>query len=645
MNSDQRIFTARAVIVGALLSCLLVVMDHWSISIVRGSHLAIDHMPAGGIFLFLVMTLLVNPLLGGRARRPAAFRPAELLVIYTMLLMTASVSTMGLGAQLLPTLAAPTYYATSENRWAELLLPYLRPALAPVDLEVTRPFFEGLPAGAAIPWRAWVAPLASWGLFLAVLYYVTICAMSIIRREWVERQRLAFPLIQLPVAMITPGPGRLPALFRNRLFWLGFAVPCLVSTLIGLNHYIPGLGAPRLVQSFPAFRGTTSFVFRLSFPALGFSYLISTGTALSLWFFSLLYRCLEGWFNITGVSSSEYMGPYAAGGPIFAALGTGAFAAYFFYNIYLARAHLSSVFRKATGRAPEVDDSEESMSYRHAFWGLVIGLAFLAGWLTWAGMSPRTALLFLGAAFLFWFTLTRIITESGLSTTRTPSFAGAQVVSGLGSQSLGTSELLALGLTFPFHADLRTFPASAAAHVEKIFENRPRRASTRPLPWVMLGALLIAFVVSTAMVLHLAYRHGGINLSTWYYINGPRLPYNFAATFLSHPTTASMAAWLHRSLGAGLMFLFSFLQNRFLWWPLHPIGFSVGMVTYVNSLWFSIFLAWLVKTVLLRYGGPRVYEGGKPVFFGLILGQYTAAVIWFLIDMLTGHSGNVIFWI
>ena len=94
---------------------------------------------------------------------------------------------MGLGCQLLPMLAAPSYYATPQNKWAELILPHIKPLILPKDISVTAPFFEGLPKGAAIPWGAWALPLFSWVIFLMVLYFVTICAVSILRKEWVER--------------------------------------------------------------------------------------------------------------------------------------------------------------------------------------------------------------------------------------------------------------------------------------------------------------------------------------------------------------------------------------------------------------------------------------------------------------------------
>ena len=163
--------------------------------------------------------------------------------------------------------------------------------------------------------------------------------------------------------------------------------------------------------------------------------------------------------------------------------------------------------------------------------------------------------------------------------------------------------------------------------------------------WVMLLAIFIGFAVSSLVVMKLAYTKGGINLNGWYFVGGPQAPYNYVADHLNNPAGPSKLGWLCRIAGAGIMFILMFLRNRLIWWPLHPLGFTVGMVWLVDNLWLSIFLAWFIKTLLLRYGGPKVYENGKPFFFGLILGQYSAAVVWFIINFLTHTTGNGVFWI
>ena len=98
-------------------------------------------------------------------------------------------------------------------------------------------------------------------------------------------------------------------------------------------------------------------------------------------------------------------------------------------------------------------------------------------------------------------------------------------------------------------------------------------------------------------------------------------------------------------LGAGLMAVLVFMKGRFLWWPFHPIGFAVGFSRLVrNQAILSIFIAWLVKTVIMKYGGVKVYRKARFFFLGLILGQYVIAILWFVIDAMTGTVGNRVFY-
>ena len=87
-----------------------------------------------------------------------------------------------------------------------------------------------------------------------------------------------------------------------------------------------------------------------------------------------------------------------------------------------------------------------------------------------------------------------------------------------------------------------------------------------------------------------------------------------------------------------------FLRHRFLWWPLHPIGFPIASTyTIVSYGWFAIFTAWLCKTIILRYGGVGAYRTMLPFFLGLILGEFTTAGVWVFIDGAYGIEGNMIF--
>ena len=92
----------------------------------------------GAIFLFFILVFAVNGLVSLIARRFELSR-ADLVLVYSMLLMAVTLPTWGLMFFLIGTMVFPYYYATTENRYAELfhdLIPSWmvpQPEKAPVE--------------------------------------------------------------------------------------------------------------------------------------------------------------------------------------------------------------------------------------------------------------------------------------------------------------------------------------------------------------------------------------------------------------------------------------------------------------------------------------------------------------------------------
>ena len=61
--------------------------------------------------------------------------------------------------------------------------------------------------------------------------------------------------------------------------------------------------------------------------------------------------------------------------------------------------------------------------------------------------------------------------------------------------------------------------------------------------------------------------------------------------------------FLFMALGGVIMLVMTALTYRFPGWPLAPVGFTVAFADVTRLLMFSLFLAWLVKMLLLRIGG------------------------------------------
>lgn len=83
----------------------------------------------------------------------------------------------------------------------------------------------------------------------------------------------------------------------------------------------------------------------------------------------------------------------------------------------------------------------------------------------------------------------------------------------------------------------------------------------------------------------------------------------------------------------------SVLRDRFFWFPIHPIGLALGLAGPFQWNFFSIFLAWTTKVIVLRYFGAKGYSLTRPFFLGLILGNFVSAGLWLIITALTGMPG------
>ena len=640
----ERFSLWRAILVGGLLCVLVPVMAHLSINIVQASYMAIDFMPVAAMALFFVLVFVLNTLLRAVSPAAALTRP-ELLVVYGMLIVCSSIASMGLGSQLFPIMCAPFQYATVENRWADTVLPHMPRWLAPSQEAITG-FFLGLKEGQSVPWGAWVAPLAAWLVLLGPAYFVMIALMVILRKQWVEREHLIFPLTVLPAIMSEPPEGRrlLGPFFRNPGMWIGFGIVFLLMSSTALHGYYDFFPAPILSDSVPIFRQTTSLAIRLSFPVLGFAFLINKDLAFSLWFFNLVFLCVTGTFNVIGVRLNENLGIYGSSAtPILAYIGMGSMAAFVLAGLYNAREHLKGVVAKAFGRPSGADDSGEILSYRAAVWGIVVSLAVMWAWLSVVGLNPLIVPLYLLLVYLLFLGLTRVVSEGGLPTIVAAMIAPTVLMSLLGVKLIGASGLMALALMYVWCADIRIFPMAEAAQGLKLAEDCPGRR--RGIFWAFVIALAISFIVSAYMSLSLAYGRGAMTLDSWFYIRGPQAPFALMADKFQNPSPPSLPGYLLMALGGAVTVVLTVMRATFPWFALHPIGFAVGSVWLMNHLWFSIFLAWLIKSLILRYGGPAVYKKAVPFFMGLVLGQYSAAAFWFVVDLCTGKTENRLFWI
>ena len=186
-------------------------------------------------------------------------------------------------------------------------------------------------------------------------------------------------------------------------------------------------------------------------------------------------------------------------------------------------------------------------------------------------------------------------------------------------------------------SDVRTFVMAAVANGLKLTESIKR---TRVVVWGMILSVAVALVVSVWTTLYYAYQGGANNAQGWFFRMGPQYTIDLAAHFLRNPAGPDTTGMGLMGVGGVIMAGLFWLRTHVLAFPIHPIGFAVSQMALTRHMWFSVFVVWLVKAVLMRYGGPRVVGAARPFFLGLILGQFAVCTFWLVVAYLTGVQGH-----
>ena len=231
-------------------------------------------------------------------------------VFAVMMTVAAAIPTKGVVGMLLPIITGTFYYSAPENKWAEEIHPLLPRWILVDDIQAVKSFYEG---GESIPWEHWLSPLAAWLAFYAAFYLTLICLSTILRRQWVEHERLAYPLVQAPLAMIgqEEDGSLLKPFFRNWIMWIGFAIPFFCNTLIALHHYFPEIATPSLGVTVQPFDGGKLLRLSINFLILGLGYFINLGIGFSLWFFYLASYLQDAIFGYMGVYGNADLGHWS----------------------------------------------------------------------------------------------------------------------------------------------------------------------------------------------------------------------------------------------------------------------------------------------------------------------------------------------
>lgn len=565
---------------------------------------------------------------------------ADLLVIYVMLLVGVIVSTRGIVEKVIPPLAYLPYYATEGNGLSRYLTQHLPAWAVPftpsaaVEMPTTiKQYFEGLRPGEPLALGVWIAPLAAWFVLIACVAWVFLCLGTILRRRWVEEERLSFPLTRLPLAILNNEVEGEP-FFRNRTMWLGFLVPVIVFGFNGLAANfptIPSLSLDYNVSQLFSERPLNQMMgIRLwtSLAAVGFAYFLPNDLLFSLWFFFLMTRA-EDLIAVTFGGQPESIGTHDA--RVFTGYqAAGAYLVLMLAQVRIAWPYLRLAWQTAfgdrrAGPAP-LDDSGELLPYRTAFIGLGVGFAGIILWLTVAGMSPLLAAVQMGIyLFIVAMIMTRSVSEAGILMTET-SFLPSHLIRLVAPLPLlGAQNLTLMSITDTvFTRDLRGVLLAPFMDLQKMAGEIRMKPRALLLPLVV--TIVFGFGVASYFFLYFSYKMGGLNLYAYPNANAGNM-YNQASAVIQGQYRAPDAtAWSGLAVGIVVTAALTLLRTRLPWFPLNPLGYAIAPTWTMYVFAWPFFLAWLIKTVVNRYGGMRLYRKIAPFMLGMVLGEFTSTL-------------------
>lgn len=561
--------------------------------------------------VFILFVLVCSNLAMKKWFSQWAFSQGELLTVYIMLNLASTVCATDMIQVLMPMLGHVSWFASPENEWQELFGRYIPKWLTVSDTSVLYGYYNGESTFfETYKIKAWIGPILWWTSFFFVLIFVMFCINILVRRQWTEREKLTYPIAQLPYQLTAEKSEK--SFYRNKLFWFAFGVTGIIDIINGLNYFfpsIPGLFIRTNLNKFfteKPFSAIGWTPFALYPFIIGLAYLMPLDLSFSCWFFYIFRKLQLVFGSLIGLRSLPNF-PYDREQSLGAYIGLSIFV------LWSGRHYVKNVLKSAIFHT---DDMNEPISYRSAILGILGGMVFLTFFFYKAGMSIWLILLAFGMYYALSIGITRMRAESG-APAHDLHFVGPDYTlpTIFGTRRLGEANLTVLTFFYSFNRAHRAHPMPHQLEGLKLAEQTGIKSLRFSL--AMNIAVLIGLLVSFIIYLYFSYRFGGNGWTGWE-------SFNRLQQWLNYPTYTDYPAVSF--IGGGILFsiFLQLMRFRFPWWQFHAVGYAVSGVSdwCMNWLWASILFSWLIKWILLHYGGVRLYRKAMPLFSGMVMGEF-----------------------
>lgn len=666
--------TIRAVLMACAGIALICGFGFFNDFVLRQTYMVGTFMPIpvyGGVILFL---LALNPLLG-RLRPSWMFTGRELAFVIAVVLFVCFIPGRGLMHHGTGTLMLPHHYAKTDTTWQQvgalkLVPPQMLADVSDDDDTALGGFVQGLGQGSThisfrkIPWRAWTRTFLFWGPLLFTLVVALSGLALVVHRQWAVHEQIPYPIVTFAEAILPAHGKAFGEVFRSRLFWAGMIAVFLIHMNNCAAVWWPENIVPfqlrydfrPLVPLFPAFArgdGWDIAYPRLLFTVVGFAYFLSSELSLSMGLAPYLYAFFKGTCVGYGIAVSSN---FFALESIERGLYGGAYLGIGLVMLYNGRRYYANILRSSLGlHAPERPEP-------YAIWGarvLALAAAAFVVQLVALGIDWQLATLYTFFFLLISVVLSRVVAETGAFFIHCYFYPCALLVTFLGALAFDPRTLATLFLvTVVLMVDPREIFMPFATHAIALVDRARLPLGRTTL--CGLAAVIAGLIVATSATLYWQYDQGctrvgdgwSLGVMRWPFDNAARLqlrlgalgyegdalrelPGGWARFARANPHDAGVIAFCSTF---SLVILFTLCRMRFAWFPLHPVLFIVLGSYQSRYLGFSFLVGWLVKGMVVKYGGAHHYARLKPLMFGLIAGEMAAGAVTMII-------GGVYYWL
>lgn len=558
---------------------------------------------------------------------------SELVVVYLMLSIASGITGHDMLEILVPMLGHAFRFATPENEWQQLFLPFLPEWLTVSNNNLLQGYYEGdLPLYTFETLLGWATPVLWWTVFISVLIFGMLCINIIIRKQWIEYEKLSYPIIHLPLQLTETPHNRL---FQNKLMWLGFCVAGGLALWNGISFLYPFLPELRTrIKSYQVFTESPwnamgSIPFSLYPFAIGLGFFIPLDLSFSCWFFFWYWRLMRvagAAFGFRNLPRFPYTNEQASGG----------YLALCVLAIWASRRHLLRVGRALFSQKKSQEDENEAISYRAAVLGLIAVMVFLVIFCYYGGANIGIMLAFFVIYYMISIAITRMRAELGTPVHDLHYSGPDQILTRVvGTRRLGRDNLIMFSMFWFINRAYRSHPMPHQLEGFKIIE-RTNMTMKRIIFAFMLAAVLGSLAGFWALI-DRGYQLGMEVRAYWPSLSAFGIePYRRLTGWLQSPTDTLVPESLFTGIGFLLTTVLMLFRMRFVWWPFHPAGFAISTSWGMHVTWGCLFMSWVIKVIILKYGGPVRYRKVAPFFLGLILGEFTVGSVWTIIGIIGG---------